>query len=752
VRKLLLTLLILTLFISISYSQLSIKIVSPKNGEKVSGNVTIKVEVSDPTNVSKVEFYINNEKVGEVTKSPFEYILDTTLFPNGEYNVIVRAYEKTGSMIGISVNIKIENIYNDWQKIYGGSNDDVAYSIQQTKDGGYIVAGRTSSFESGYSDVYVIKLDENGNKIWEKTYGGNDWDGASSIQQTKDGGYIVAGWTGFFEAGYSDVYVIKLDAYGNESWEKTFGGSDYDTAWSIQQTKDGGYIVAGYTSSFGAGGGDVYIIKLDENGNMVWERTYGGSGYDIANSIQLTNDGGYIIAGKTGDFYSGDVYIIKLDKDGNKSWEKTYGGSGDDWARYIQQTTDGGYIVAGSTSSFGAGKSDVYVIKLDENGNKVWEKTYGGSDYDEAYSIQQTKDGGYIVAGYTRSFGAGESDIYIIKLDGNGNSVWERTYGGIKDDEAYSIQQTTDGGYIVAGYTESFGAGGADVYIIKLDANGDKVWEKTYGKSKDDGANSILQTTEGGYIVAGWTWSFGKEEDVYIIKLDANGNKVWEKTYGGSYDDEAYSIQQTKDRGYIVAGETYSFGAGGYDVYVIKLDVNGNKVWERTYGGSYWDFAYSIQQTTDGGYIVAGRTWSFGEGYWDIYIIKLDKFGNAKNNLIISIKKIEENVRSSMKTMQTALEMYATDNYGNYTDDLLDLLDYLPDNQFPKHPLTNKPYEIGINLFDPVNGGSPVKNSSDVKYQYAIVYKYDASNHTYTFIGYDSTNTKIIYIITGGGE
>jgi len=282
VRKLLLTLLILTLFISISYSQLSIKIVSPKNGEKVSGNVTIKVEVSDPTNVSKVEFYINNEKVGEVTKSPFEYILDTTLFPNGEYNVIVRAYEKTGSMIGISVNIKIENIYNDWQKIYGGSNDDVAYSIQQTKDGGYIVAGSTRSF-------------------------------------------------GFDQ--------------------------------------------------------DAYVIKLDENGNLT----------------------------------------------------------------------------------------------------------------------------------------------------------------------------------------------------------------------------------------------------------------------------------------------------------------------------------YSV------------------------------------NNLIYSSNMVKEKIKSAMKIMQTALEMNATDNNGNYTDNLLDLLDYLPDNQFPKHPLTNKPYEIGINLFDPVNGGSTVKNSSDIRYQYAIVYKYDASNNTYTLIGYDQTNTKVIF-------
>jgi len=261
-RKLLLTFLILTLFISVSYSQLSVKIVSPKDGETVSGNVTIKVEVSDPTNVSKVEFYINNEKVVEVTKSPFEYILYTTLYPNGEYTIIVRAYEKTGLMTGVRIKIWIENThYTGWQKTYGGSGNDDAYSIQQTKDGGYIVAGY-----SGWH-VYVIKLDEDGNKVWEKTYGGSSSDYAYSIQQTKEGGYIVAGWTSSFGSGGRDVYIIKLDENGNKLWEETFGGSYNDEAYSIQQTTDGGYIVAGGTSSFGAGENDVYIIKLDENGN-----------------------------------------------------------------------------------------------------------------------------------------------------------------------------------------------------------------------------------------------------------------------------------------------------------------------------------------------------------------------------------------------------------------------------------------------------------------------------------------------------
>jgi uncharacterized delta-60 repeat protein len=362
-------------------------------------------------------------------------------------------------------------------------------------------------------------------------------------------------------------------------WQKTYGGGGDDVAWSIQQTKDGGYIVAGSTESFGAGGYDVYLIKLDENGNMVWE--------------------------------------------------KTYGGSDDDRAYSIQQTTDGGYIVAGRTNSFGAGYADVYLIKLDADGKMVWEKTYGGSDDDGAWSIQQTKDGGYIVAGYTSSFGAGGLDVYVIKLDANGNELWKKTYGG-SDDEIAVIKQTKDGGYIVAGWTKSFGAGSLDVYIIKLDANGNKVWEKTYGGSGDDWANSIQQTTDGGYIVAGGTYSFGAGSlDVYIIKLDANGTKLWEKTFGESNDDDAWSIQQTKDGGYIVAGYTNSFGAGYEDVYVIKLDENGNKVWEKTYGGTEWDWASSIQQTKDGGYIVAGSTESFGAGYADVYIIKMDSEGNT---------------------------------------------------------------------------------------------------------------------------
>jgi uncharacterized delta-60 repeat protein len=452
-----------------------VSIINPKNGQVVSDTVKIQVKATDNVGVTKVEYYIDGKKVGENTKSPYEYNWDTTKYANGNHTIQVKAYDKAGNVGNAKITVNVQNIkQNVWEKTFGGSGDDGAYSIQQTKDGGYIVAGYTRSFGAGGSDVYVIKVDENGNKMWEKTFGGSGDDGAYSIQQTNDGGYIVAGVTDSFGAGGSDVYVIRLDENGNKLWEKTYGGSGNDGAYSIQQTSDGGYIVAGGTNSFGAGEIDFYIIKLDKDGNKVWEKTYGGNDYDDAYSIQQTTDGGYIVAGWTNSFGAGnwDIYVIKLDENGNKVWEKTYGGGGDDLAYSIQQTTDGGYIIAGGTNSFGAGDCDVYVLKLDEDGNMIWEDTFGGSNDDLANSIQQTKDGGYIVAGEKKSFGAGDRDVYIIKLDENGNMVWEKTYGGSGDDSANSIQQTKDGGYIVAGYTESFGAGGWDVYIIKMDAEG----------------------------------------------------------------------------------------------------------------------------------------------------------------------------------------------------------------------------------------------------------------------------------------
>jgi len=358
----------------------------------------------------------------------------------------------------------------EWEKTFGGSMIDFGEMVRQTTDGGYIIAGTTRSYGAGWYDVYLIKTDASGNKEWEKTFGGSNNDHAYSVQQTTDGGYIIAGTTNSYGAGREDVYLVKTDALGNKEWEQTFGGSGWDYAYSVEQTTDGGYIMAGHTDSYGAGGEDVYLVKTDASGNKEWEQTFGGSGWDNAYSVEQTTDGGYIIAGTTDSYGAGwgDVYLIKTDASGNKEWENTFGGNDDDYTYSVEQTTDGGYIIAGETYSYGAGWADVYLIKTDASGNKQWEKTFGGSGYEAAYSVQQTTDGGYIMAGATDSYDAGWRDVYLVKTDASGNKEWEKTIGGSTHDFAYSVEQTTDGGYIIAGYTDSYGAGGGDVYLVKL--------------------------------------------------------------------------------------------------------------------------------------------------------------------------------------------------------------------------------------------------------------------------------------------
>jgi hypothetical protein len=342
------------------------------------------------------------------------------------------------------------------------------------------------------------------------------------------------------------------------------------------------------------------------------------------------------VAGHTASFGAGsdDFWVLKLDGRGNVVWQKTYGGSYADWAHAIAPTFDGGYVVAGSTWSFGAGSGDFWVLKLDGRGNVVWQKTYGGSDIDYAHAIAPTFDGGYVVAGRTASFGAADSfDAWVLKLDGQGNVVWQKTYGGSYTDDAWAIAPTFDGGYVVAGHTCSskWSSESCDAWVLKLDGSGNVVWQRTYGGTSWDYAQAIVPTFDGGYVVAGYTASFGAgADDAWVLKLDGSGNVVWQKTYGGSYADWAYAIAPTSDGGYVVAGNTVSFGAGSSDAWVLKLDGRGNVVWQKTYGGSKADSASAIAPTFDGGYVVAGSTWSFGAGSYDAWVLKLEADGTVR--------------------------------------------------------------------------------------------------------------------------
>jgi hypothetical protein len=259
-----------------------------------------------------------------------------------------------------------------------------------------------------------------------------------------------------------------------------------------------------------------------------------------------------------------------------------------------------------------------------------WAKTYGGNNYDSARSVQQTSDGGYIVAGATESFGTTSRSIWVLKLNSAGSVVWQKTYGSNGTNWASSIQQTSDGGYIVAGGTHLPSAGYDNAWVLKLNSTGSVMWQKIYGNDgMSDGALSVQQTLDGGYIIAGYTYSLGVGYgDAWVLKLDSTGSVTWQKSYGGNGSDGASSIQQTSDGGYIVAGDTSSFGAGGYDVWVFKLNSTGSVTWQNTYGGSNVDSSRSIRQTSDGGYIVGGETTSFGAGWYDAWVVKLGAIGD----------------------------------------------------------------------------------------------------------------------------
>lgn len=309
------------------------------------------------------------------------------------------------------------------------------------------------------------------------------------------------------------------------------------------------------------------------------------------------------------------------------SWARAYGSTDYEQASAVEQTADGGYIIAGVTWSFGAGNDDAWIVKTDQNGTVQWQKAFGGSDFDEFRAIQQTADGGFITAGVTGSFGAGSGDAWVIKLDAAGSVQWQKTFGGSGYDEAHSIRKTADGGYVIAGKTSSFGAGGEDAWVLKLAGDGTVQWQKAVGGGLADSAKSIRETSDGGFVTAGVTWSSGAGGEALIVKLDSGGTVQWQKTYGGSGYDEFNSIQQAGDGGLIAAGMTGSFGAGNGDLWVVRFDATGNVLWQKTYGGSLAEWSNAVYPASDSGFVVAGSTWSSGATFYDAWVLKLDSSG-----------------------------------------------------------------------------------------------------------------------------
>jgi hypothetical protein len=373
-----------------------------------------------------------------------------------------------------------------------------------------------------------------------------------------------------------------------------------ETVWSyafeegeghfVEQTRDGGLILTGWIESGGAGS-DVFLAKYDSAGSRLWQYTYRGNGFSDGHCVREVSGGGFIIAGETKsvDAYDHDVYVVRTDSKGVLLWEKTFGGVRCDYAWSVQQTKDGGFIIAGGTESFGAGIYDVYLIKLDASGNEIWEKTYGGPASDCGYAVLQADDGGYVIAGNAESFGTGNPDVYLLKTDSEGNMVWQKTYGGSGSDYGWSLLKAPAGGFIIAGEKEVAGDQGSGfaAYLLKLNSAGEKIWENTYGGGSVSSFYGACLAS-GGYALTGKIESAGGY-GLYAVKIAEDGSLAWEKTVEGTGVNSGYAIAQTRDGAFVVAGKKGIEKSAASEIIMLKL-----KATSKEEGAFLWSAAAAV--------------------------------------------------------------------------------------------------------------------------------------------------------------
>lgn len=387
--------------------------------------------------------------------------------------------------------------------------------------------------------------------------------------------------TSLFLFGISNVGASSSSA----TWYKLYGGESDDEAAAIVQADDGGYVIAGTTYSFGAGGADFWLIKIDADGGMEWNCTYGGAEADVATAMIQTRDGGYALAGKTCSFGAGesDFWLIKVDSSGKLQWNRTYGEPTADGANSLIQTRDGGYAMVGYVTDNNESKN-VWFIKTDSTGNIQWNRNYGEeSSWENGYSVIQTSDGGYALAGSTNAYSEDVAhDCWLIKVDSDGNMEWNQTYDGDGGfDDVYVLLQASDGGYTFAGNTGGFI--GRNVWVVRIDSNGNTLWDTIWETPEPTQTTCLIQASNGGYAVTGWSNELGEFNNfssyMFLIKLDANGNIQWNSTYNALGDNTALFAVQTDDSDYALAGTTRPTDEGACcDIWFAKVDASGETI------------------------------------------------------------------------------------------------------------------------------------------------------------------------------
>jgi len=564
----------------------------------------------------------------------------------------------------------------DWERILGNDFGAEASAVIPTSDG-FVMAGTIGSALG--KDAWLVGLDEHGTQQWEQTHGGAASDWAASVWSSGSRGYIVAGATQSQGAGGSDALIFKTDLDGVLDWEKTFGGLHDDSAESIQQTEDGGYIVAGTTSSQGAGNSDIWVFKLNALGSLVWERTLGGAGWERASSIEEAGDGGYVV---TGEDDQGHVLAFKLDGAGAPVWQRQLGdGNAAVGGNLLRE--DEGFLVPGTINGM------AWLVRLDAQGELEWERRLGDYRWHEEPDNDGHWDEGGTVVMYdpwdniilTGTSRGHEYRASVLKLGGCAGSAcdedrnncdvpyatcvdgtcqpsclstgcpedqvcqlasgrcsteahgcWSRTFDrGATNEWAQAVVPTADGGFLIGGSSENMDTRDSDIWVAKLTTAGDLSWEKTLGDSRSDSLGAVQQTSDNGFVLAGRTHVESTDKSAaWVVKLDPQGGIEWDQTYGETIGGNARSIDLAADGGYVVAGYFRPDIETEADMWVFRIDAEGSVVWDQRLGGEEADIGSTVRSTADGGFLVAGTTHSTDSGDRELWIIELDAGGGVQ--------------------------------------------------------------------------------------------------------------------------
>ncbi len=605
-----------------------------------------------------------------------------------------------------------------WDKTIGGSYFDKLEVVQPTRDGGYILGGSSTSgigkdksvASRGRHDFWVVKIRADGTKEWDNGIGGAGDEKLRTLQQTQDGGYILGGLSNSRVGhdktsgthGKEDYWVVKLQADGTKVWDKSIGGTQNDYIEIIQQTPEGSYILGGSSHSSDTGnkseknksatgeGADYWIVKMQADGSIIWDKTIGGSKQEQLATVQLNPDGSILVGGTSdsplgadksedaqGNYKFSDFWVVKLRADGSKMWDKTIGGDLEDKLVTMESNRNGNFMLGGSSQSgiggdkteANKGQEDYWLVQL-ENKNldaAAWNMAYGGLGHDALTTAIQTRDGGYLAGGFSNSDSSyfrtqnsrGQHDYWIVKSNSFGQKLWDKRFGGSQNDYLNHLIQTQDGGYLLAGssYSGKSGdkseasKGNQDYWIVKVDAQGNKQWDKTFGGSGSDELVKIMELASGELVLGGTsnsptsgdkTQGSQGRTDYWLVKISKNGRKIWDQRYGGSAAETLGSFTESNTGGFLLGGTSLSGqghdksenSRGGSDYWVVQTDSEGKLLWEKTYGGSANEEAYAVGQSGNSFFVagtsnsgISGDKTQESRGGKDYWVLKINDKG-----------------------------------------------------------------------------------------------------------------------------